>query len=181
MMKNTYITATIIAAMAVALSSCTKQKLELTYTSQETKIDSYVESVMKSDSTVTVSHNKGAARLTLKAGEGEALQEGGTISFYYAGYVFQSMPSDLFATNNAEIAQSAGWNLDEEQLKIMTFNMSSDTMVKGLRNGLIGVRAGEECEIIFSGKYGFGKKTFGIIPANSALLYKIWVHSISNE
>ena len=174
-MKNTYITATIIAAMAVALSSCTKQKLELTYTSQETKIDSYVASVMKSDSTVTVSHNNGAARLTLKAGEG------GTISFYYAGYVFQSRPSDLFATNNAEIAQSAGWNLDEEQLKIITFNMGSDTMVKGLRNGLVGVRAGEECEIIFSGKYGFGRKAFGIIPANSALLYKIWVHSISNE
>ena len=175
-MKNTYITATIIAAMAVALSSCTKQKLELTYTSQETKIDSYVASVMKSDSTVTVSHNNGAARLTLKAGEGEALQEGGTISFYYAGYVFQSRPSDLFATNNAEIAQSAGWNLDEEQLKIITFNMGSDTMVKGLRNGLVGVS-----EIIFSGKYGFGRKAFGIIPANSALLYKIWVHSISNE
>ena len=59
--------------------------------------------------------------------------------------------------------------------------MGSDTMVKGLRNGLVGVRAGEECEIIFSGKYGFGRKAFGIIPANSALLYKIWVHSISHE
>ena len=44
-----------------------------------------------------------------------------------------------------------------------------------------GVKAGEECEIIFSGKYGFGNDSFGIIPANSALLYKIWVISISNE
>jgi FKBP-type peptidyl-prolyl cis-trans isomerase len=47
--------------------------------------------------------------------------------------------------------------------------------------GLEGVKAGEECEIIFSGKYGFGNKAFGMIPAKSALLYKIWVVSISND
>ena len=36
-----------------------------------------------------------------------------------------------------------------------------------------GVKAGEECEILFCGKYGFGNSTFGIIPANSALAFKI--------
>mgnify|MGYP002512817307 CR=1 FL=1 len=40
---------------------------------------------------------------------------------------------------------------------------------------------GEECEIIFSGKYGFGNDVFGIIPANSALLYKIWVVGVAND
>ena len=35
--------------------------------------------------------------------------------------------------------------------------------------------------ILFSGKFGFGNKMIGIIPANSALAYKIWVISISNE
>jgi FKBP-type peptidyl-prolyl cis-trans isomerase len=43
------------------------------------------------------------------------------------------------------------------------------------------VKAGEECEILFCGKYGFGNSTFGIIPANSALAFKIWVVSVSNE
>jgi FKBP-type peptidyl-prolyl cis-trans isomerase len=43
------------------------------------------------------------------------------------------------------------------------------------------VKGGEECQILFTGKYGFGNKAFGIIPANSALVYKIWVESISND
>ena len=59
--------------------------------------------------------------------------------------------------------------------------MRSNGLLEGLRNGLIGVRSGEECEIAFSGKYGFGNEIFGTIPVNSALLYKIWVIGVSNE
>ena len=60
-------------------------------------------------------------------------------------------------------------------------NMSDARLIQGLKDGLIGVRAGEECEILFSGKYGFGNENFGIIPANSALLYKIWVVGVTND
>ena len=59
--------------------------------------------------------------------------------------------------------------------------MTDVHLVEGLRNGLLGVRTGEECEILFSGKYGFGNEIFGTIPVNSALLYKIWVVGVSNE
>lgn len=51
-------------------------------------------------------------------------------------------------------------------------------MIEGLRNGLEGVRAGEECYIVFSGKYGYGNKVHGNIPVNSALLYHIRVLSV---
>ena len=60
-------------------------------------------------------------------------------------------------------------------------NLGEDELVEGLRNGLRGVRGGEECYILFSGKYGFGKKAFGTIPANSALAYHVWVESVSND
>ena len=60
-------------------------------------------------------------------------------------------------------------------------NMADDELIEGLKNGLMGVKSGEECQILFSGKYGFGKKPFGIIPANSALLYEIWVVAVSND
>jgi FKBP-type peptidyl-prolyl cis-trans isomerase len=63
----------------------------------------------------------------------------------------------------------------------MEINITDSELIEGLRNGLMGVKAGEECEILFSGKYGFGNKTFGMIPAKSALLYKIWVVSVTNE
>ena len=59
--------------------------------------------------------------------------------------------------------------------------MAETDMLEGLRDGLVGVRAGEECEILFTAKYGYGNKTFGIIPVNSALLYKISVVAVSIE
>ena len=59
--------------------------------------------------------------------------------------------------------------------------LSESGFVKGLKYGLEGVKAGQECYILFSGKYGFGKRELGTIPANSALVYRIWVESITND
>ena len=87
----------------------------------------------------------------------------------------------MFVTNRKASADDAGWDLTDADYEVLTINLSDSELLPGLKDGLIGVKGGEECEIIFSGKYGFGKKPFGIIPANSALLYKIWVISISNE
>lgn len=144
------------------------------------------EMVMK-DSTVTdtlrVINNAGSNRLITKEGEGEELKKNGSIAFYYAGYTFSNgiSSSNLFSTNHSLSASESGWTLSEEEDKILTINMEEYELVPGLKNGLIGVKAGEECQIIFSGKYGFGKKALGIVPANSALVYKIWVESISND
>ena len=80
-----------------------------------------------------------------------------------------------------ESATESGWTLTDEGSQILTINMNDYRLLPGLKAGLIGVKGGEECQILFTGKYGFGNKEFGIIPANSALLYKIWVESISND
>lgn len=144
------------------------------------------EQVMK-DSTVTdtlrVINNAGSNRLVTKEGEGEELKENGSIAFYYAGYTFATSfnSSNLFSTNYSLCATEAGWTLSEEESKILTINLQEYDLIPGLKNGLVGVKAGEECEIIFSGKYGFGKRALGIVPANSALAYRIWVESISND
>lgn len=144
------------------------------------------EQVMK-DSTVTdtlkVINNAGSNRLVIKEGEGEGLKENGSIAFYYAGYIFTSgfNASNLFSTNYSISATESGWTLSEEESKILTINLQEYELIPGLKNGLLGVKAGEECEIIFSGKHGFGKRALGIVPANSALAYKIWVESISND
>ena len=75
----------------------------------------------------------------------------------------------------------AGWNTEEGGFEIYEINFKDSGFIEGLQKGLIGVRAGEECEILFSAKYGFGNKSFGMIPAKSALLYKIWVVSVTND
>jgi FKBP-type peptidyl-prolyl cis-trans isomerase len=149
-------------------------------------MDENGQTVMK-DSTVTdtlkVVYNGGPSRLIRKEGEGEALKADGAIAFYYAGYTFNGSISknNLFVTNDIAAAAESGWTLSEEESKILTISLKDYDLIPGLRNGLIGVKSGEECEILFSGKYGFGKKGIGIVPANSALAYKIVVESISNE
>ena len=164
----------------LAFSSCVKSKLEVTYNSQETKIESYIAS--KGDTYRSI-RNGGANRLVIKEGEGEELQKNGYVSFYYAGYKFTGSfsSSNLFVTNHQATAEQSGWNLTDADYQIYEINLGDARLIPGLKDGLLGVKAGEECEILFSGKYGFGNEKFGIIPANSALLYKIWVVGVAND
>lgn len=199
----------ILLVICLATGSCVKEKLETFYSKQETQIDAYMTKtrVVKRDSikleitpnaddptkndttkvkvewedSLDVIYNKGAVRLVKTEGTGPALEEGGAVSFYYAGYVFTSNPSSLFATNHQETAAGAGFILTDDDYQIFEADMRSTRLLEGVRNGLIGVRSGEVCEIAFSGKYGFGDEVFGTIPVNSALLFKIWVVGVSNE
>lgn len=179
MMKKTN---RIIAAIALALSltSCIGTKLELSYNNQESKIDSYITGKGTQYRSV---RNGGANRLILKEGEGEELTSKGFVSFYYAGYTFSGSfnSSGLFVTNHQATAEQANWNLTEADYEIYEISMTDAKLIPGIRDGLLGVKAGEECEILFSGKYGFGNEKFGIIPANSAQLWKIWVVGVSND
>ena len=205
-MKNKII---LLLILCMSAASCVKDKLEETYSRQETQIDTYLtrNRVVKRDSiqiiitpnaddptmndttkvkgewedTLDVVYNNGAARLIKTEGTGPELTENGAVSFYYAGYIFSSSPSTLFATNHRETAEGAKFELTDADYELIEADMTKARMIDGLRNGLIGVRSGEECEIVFSGKHGFGDEIFGTIPVNSALLYKIWVVGVSNE
>lgn len=199
----------IFAFICLIAGSCVKEKMETIYSKQDTQIDAYIAKarVVKRDSirlditpnaedpakndttkvkvewedTLDVAYNKGSVRLIKTEGTGPGLEEGGAVSFYYAGYVFTSSPSSLFATNHKETAAGAGFTLTDEEYQLYEADMRNNELLEGLRNGLIGVRSGEICEIAFSGKHGFGNEIFGTIPVNSALLYKIWVIGVSNE
>ena len=176
----------------MAAVSCMKEKREATYNSQESKIDQYINSKMyvtrtedgqTLTDTLRVVYNGGASRLVVKEGTGEELKAGGTVSIYYSGYSFTSSKSysNLFATNHQETATAAKWTLSDTDYTPYTIDLRDSEIIEGLYDGLIGVRSGEECQILFSGKYGFGKKPLGIVPANSAILFEIWVEGVSNE
>ena len=188
--------------ISMLAGSCIKEKLETQYKKQETQIDSYLSknNTAKRDSTIiepdgttrdttwtdtlSIVYNNGAARLIKKKGTGEKLSPSGATSFYYAGYIFKgSSPSasNLFATNHQQTAETSNFTLTDPDYSLMEINMAEADLLEGLRNGLEGVRAGEMCEILFSGKYAFGNSTFGIIPANSALAFQIWVVGVSND
>ena len=169
-------------------ASCVKEKRETLYTNQENKIDQYISSKMyvkngDQTDTLRVVYNGGASRLVLQEGAGEQLKKGGTVSFYYAGYTFSSgkSNSNLFSTNHEETAAAAKWNLSDADYEQLTLELIDEELIQGLADGLYGVQSGEHCEILFSGKYAYGKKPFGTVPANSAVLFEIWVEGVSNE
>lgn len=170
----------IVLLTGLALCSCMKSKLETAYNNQESRIDQYLTKYAESNRIV---RNGGSNRLVLVEGQGDSLSRSGNVSFYYAGYTFSGSVSsaNLFATNHQATAEQAGWDLTDADYQLYEINLKDAKLIQGLRDGLFGVRAGEECEIVFSGKYGFGNENFGIIPANSALLYKIWVTGVSND
>lgn len=180
----------LLAVFSGIFPACNKEAVQMTYDKQETNIAKFVEAQLKADKTARVIYKDGVVRVVLHdtlRREGllaDTLRTGGTVSFYYAGYTLTGAnlnSSNLFATNHQRTANSAGWKLsDTTAFKIQTLTLDNK-LLEGLQRGLEGVRNQDECYILFSGKYAFGSRRQGTIPARSALVYHIWVNSISND
>ncbi len=179
--RNRYIPSVLIF-LALIATGCSKKQLETIYSNQENRIDSFIQSQLSSNEGSVIIYNNGSNRLILSQGEGEGLKEGGSVSFYYAGYVFEGSinQNNLFATNHQATAEAAGWTVTDGNMNVKTMTLDDSNFISGLKNGLEGVKNGEICYIVFSGKYGFGPKQIGTIPANSALVYQIWVEDVVN-
>ena len=179
-----------VLLLAALVPACNKQSVQNTYDKQETNIDNFVTDQLKKDTTATVTYKDGAVRVVLHdtlQREGllaDTLRAGGTVSFYYAGYVLTNASvtaAKMFATNHKETADIAGWRInDTTAFNIQTLTLD-DSLLEGLQLGLEGVRNQDECYILFTGKYGYGSNKQGTIPARSALVYHVWVNSISND
>lgn len=167
-----------------ALAAC-NSSLETTYADQSGKIETYVTKQVESHPEYRVVYNDGVVRMVVAEGEGEELSQGESISIYYAGYNFSNSTitaNTLFATNDADIAAAAKWDLTdpEEHFRPITITLGKDKLVRGLELGLDGVKYGEDCYIFFSGKYSFGKQQIGTIPANAPICYHIRVEEPEN-
>jgi hypothetical protein len=179
----------LIPLAILLLCGCTKQAIQATYDKQETTIDNLVQSLTSKDEAATVEYLGGAVRVrfsdSTSTESDEALKEGGKVSFYYGGFMVTSASlsySNMFATNLEELATAAGWkDMDESMFAVETVTVGKGELVPGLEKGLIGVKKGDDCIIVFSGKYGWGNHAKGTVPARSALAYQIWVTEVTNE
>lgn len=183
MMKFRHIVALAFLAICMFSVSCTKESRELMYSKQETTIETFVNSLLKTSKDSLVVRNGGAIRVTISQGEGVELTSRGKASIYYAGYDItkgKANKDTMFATNSEDLATSSGWTLTDKEYEVLTISLSDKDIIQGLREGLVGVKEGEECYILFSGKYGYGKSKVGTISANAPLAYHVWVESIEN-
>ena len=105
------IPALLLALAAGLLPACNKEAVQLAYDKQETNIASFVEAQLKADKTAKVTYKDGVVRVVLHdtlQREGllaDTLQTGGTVSFYYAGYVLKNASvsnANLFTTGKAQ-------------------------------------------------------------------------------
>lgn len=163
--------------VGTVLPSCSQQDQQNTIISQETAIDKYLSSTYK-DSVVI--RRNGSNRVTLKHSTSkDSLEFGDTLHLYYAGFIFNNGPSDIFATNWPSVAEKYGFELTDMDTDVLEVQYTEDTFVQGLNDGLYGMRAGEEAEIVFSAKYGFGNTSVCTVPPLSALLYRVLIININ--
>lgn len=179
----------LIPLAILLLNGCTKQAIQATYDKQEETIDKLVESLVSKDEDATVEYLDGAVRIrfsdSTSTDSDTPLEKGGKVSFYYGGFTVTSTSlsySNMFATNLQQLATSAGWkDVDESLFQEETVTVGKGELVPGLEKGLIGVKKGDDCIIVFSGKYGWGNHARGTVPARSALAYQIWVTDVTNN
>ena len=173
------------SVIALVFASCGDKQFDSLYDGQEKTIDGLVENLTRGKDDATVESNNGSIRVTVVHGEGTPLSETGAVAFYYAGYYITGNSlsgSNMFATNNESFANSQRWSTtDTTAFAITTIKLGEDEIVEGLKNGLVGVKGGDECYVLFSGKRGFGKKKIANVPAHSALAYRLWIKSVSND
>ena len=161
-----------ILCLCVALVSCTKEDRKLQLVSQEESIDKYITSLRG----VRIARNGGSNRLVYAEGKGrDSLALGDSVKFFYAGYVFANGKGALFATNDTTVAKNNGFELSGGVEKKV---LSSKDMISGLANGLVGAKAGEKCDIVFSAKYGYDNDVVYNVPKMSPLIFEVWVEGI---
>lgn len=168
--------------LLLGLAACTKSTIENTYNTQEVNIDNYVEKYLSGNPDTRVVYNKSVIRMVLAEGDGQQLEKGGNATVYYAGYDFSSSAmtaATLFATNNSDVAATSKWSISDESVFAPVEMKLDGDLIEGLRLGMEGARKGEDCIILFSGKYGFGRQV-GTIPANAALAYRIQIQDVRN-
>ena len=183
-MKNVRYIAAACAALLIAGTSCSKKALETVYSSQEKNIEALVKSLSGTDGTAKVEQLDGVTRITVVQGDGAALEGKGKATFLYAGHFINSSTlsvSNLFVTNSKAYADKLKWSVsDTAAFQPLTVDLRQDDLLEGLRKGLPGVRAGDECYLLFTGRYGFGKGRMGTVPVHSALAYHLWVQAVDN-
>ena len=164
-----------IICSVLLLASCTKEDRNLMLVNQEEAIDKYI----SSQKNVRVARNGGSNRLVVTEGKGEdSLEVGNTVNFYYAGYIFSNGKSSLFATNHPEVAQKQQFPLSGGMESAV---IGSGSLISGLDKGLLGARAGEMCQIVFSAKYGYDNESVYNVPKMSPLIFDVWVESIGKN
>ncbi len=161
-----------------AIVSCTKEELLKQMTEQEKLIEKYA-STLQSEEVVV---NDGVWRVVLEEGSGSySAKAGDSVIFNYSAFIFSSGKGKIFDTSIKSVAKEAGLGMDQIFLKPRGKVVGIGELLPGLDRGLVGVKKGEKCYLLFSSRHGFGNKQIGMVPKMSPLIYEVWITDVKQN
>ncbi|PKP05604.1 MAG: hypothetical protein CVU10_09625 [Bacteroidetes bacterium HGW-Bacteroidetes-5] len=158
--------------------SCAKEEQLNLMSQQESAIDKFVETL--ADSRVVVEDGVWRVVMEEGSGSGEAVA-GDSLKINYAAYIFNSGKGALYDTNIKSVANEAGLEMDFDFMQPKWVVVGKGKLLSGMDRGLISVKKGERCYVIFSARHGFGNTQIGLVPKMSPLLIEVWVLDVKKN
>jgi FKBP-type peptidyl-prolyl cis-trans isomerase 2 len=149
------------AAMLLALS-CESEVREANI-NQNKYIDDYIQ---KNFADKEIVRYEGVVRVVLANNlpVSTAIDPGDSAYLYLTGLTFgQNGPESQFTYDSCMVRVGKG------------------DLITGLDRGLIGARLGQEALILFPSQLGYGKKSVGLVPENTALMFDVLVAAIKKN
>jgi len=165
-----------IFCAALAIVSCSDKAEQKTLDDEIKQIDNYVSSLSSSGQTVIT--NGLAVRIIMKEGDGETVENGDSLYFNYAGYIFSNGLGTIFDTNLDSLSSKLGIDVYNRGFNAGNVLVKSGELLEGLVRGLTGAKEGEYSYIVFPSSLGFGNVEVGVVPAMSPLIFEIWIKNV---
>ncbi len=163
-------------------ASCTKKEYVNNYDKQKTSLRSYMETL--SSGYVIVDGDVYVSLVSDQSEDNaEPVENGDTISIYYAEYILQgSSLGTMIWSNNEAWINTDNWLPDDEMdFNPLEFAYGNGAVVKGLTAGLRGCKKGQELIIAMPFTKAYGDKWMSTVPPYSAIVFRVFVQDITKK
>ncbi len=163
--------------------ACTSENEKETLLSQEVAIDNYINAQLTAADSVKaleVVANNSSYRLIYKYGTGDVVASGDSVEFLYVASIFSNGRGPDFDTNLPDSSRTDAGSLYPHS-DLGKGIAGQGFYIPGLDNGLMGMKAGEQAQIVFSAAQGYGNKSVGIVPPLSPLLFNIYLEKVKKN
>lgn len=107
---------------------------------------------------------------------------GDTVECYFEAYTFSSSPGNIFYTNKLElVADVEGLNTEYWNFNPLQLTVGSANIIAGVANGLPQCAKGDSIQLFMPSELGFGDKTLGLVPKNTALFYILNITDVKKQ
>ena len=122
----------------------------------------------------------GTYKVVLAEGDqSKRAEKGDSLSFNYAGFLFDSAPKGLFTTSwEGLVDTSGGLNAEYWSFEPGRVRLGDGTIIKGIENALNNCCEGDSLQLFITSPLGYGEEEVGAVSKNSALMFLVKVESI---